>query len=75
MAYDREGHKEACSFCGKSYDSVPKLIQGGHNTFICAECVECYEAGRPTNLGFVHRGETWRAAGRRKRRARAGGRG
>ena len=44
---DRYGSKakgsEACSFCGKSYDSVQKLIQGGHNTFICDECVElCY---------------------------------
>ena len=35
--------KEACSFCGKSYDSVQKLIRGGGNTFICDECVElCY---------------------------------
>jgi ATP-dependent Clp protease ATP-binding subunit ClpX len=43
MAYDGQGHKEACSFCGKSCDSVERLIQGGHNTFICAECVElCY---------------------------------
>jgi len=36
----REGRKEACSFCGKSYDSVRRLIRGGHNTFICDECVE-----------------------------------
>jgi ATP-dependent Clp protease ATP-binding subunit ClpX len=43
MPSDRDGQKEACSFCGKSYDSVQRLIQGGHNTFICAECVElCY---------------------------------
>ena len=43
MAYGREGHREACSFCGKSYDSGQKLIQGGQNTFICADCVElCY---------------------------------
>jgi ATP-dependent Clp protease ATP-binding subunit ClpX len=43
MAYDRGGQKEACSFCGKGSDSVQRLIQGGHNTFICAECVElCY---------------------------------
>ncbi len=39
----REGHKEACSFCGKGYDSVRRLIRGSHNTFICDECVElCY---------------------------------
>ena len=43
MSDDRDGQKEACSFCGKSYDAVQRLIQGGHNTFICAECVElCY---------------------------------
>jgi len=43
MADDTSGYKEACSFCGKSYDSVERLIQGGHNTFICADCVElCY---------------------------------
>jgi len=40
MAQDREGRKEACSFCGKSYDSVQRLIQGGHNVYICADCVE-----------------------------------
>jgi ATP-dependent Clp protease ATP-binding subunit ClpX len=43
MAYDRDDPREACSFCGKSYDSVQRLIQGGHDTFICSECVElCY---------------------------------
>jgi ATP-dependent Clp protease ATP-binding subunit ClpX len=43
LGYDRDSQKEACSFCGKSYDSVQRLIQGGHNTFICADCVElCY---------------------------------
>ena len=43
MPNDRDSHKEACSFCGKSYDAVQRLIHGGHNTFICADCVElCY---------------------------------
>ncbi len=43
MAYGREGQREVCSFCQKSYDSGQKLIQGGQNTFICADCVElCY---------------------------------
>jgi len=43
MAYDRGSQKAACSFCGKGEDSVQRLIQGGHNTFICVECVElCY---------------------------------
>ena len=53
MANDRGNQREACSFCGKGSDSVQRLIQGGHNTFICAECVElCYsiikqEGARP----------------------------
>ena len=43
MADNRQDHKEACSFCGKSYDAVERLIQGGQSTFICTECVElCY---------------------------------
>jgi ATP-dependent Clp protease ATP-binding subunit ClpX len=43
MGYDRDNPKEACSFCGKSYESVQRLIQGGHDVFICSECVElCY---------------------------------
>ncbi len=43
MADNRQEFKEACSFCGKSYDSVDRLIQGGQDTFICTECVElCY---------------------------------
>ena len=43
MAYDRGSHREVCSFCGKSYDSVRRLIQGEGNVFICADCVElCY---------------------------------
>jgi len=43
MPKDRDSHKEACSFCGKSYDSVQRMIHAGHNTFICADCVElCY---------------------------------
>jgi len=37
---DHAGHKEACSFCGKSYDDARRLIRGSHNTFICDECVE-----------------------------------
>ncbi len=51
MGYDRDEHKEACSFCGKSYDAVQRLIQGGHNTFICAECVElCYSIIKQDDL-------------------------
>ncbi len=54
MAYGNDGPREACSFCGKSFGSVERLIQGEHNTFICADCVElCYsiikqETLRPT---------------------------
>ena len=37
----RDGHKEACSFCGKGYEAVRRLIRGSQpNTFICDECVE-----------------------------------
>ena len=51
MAYDRQDPKEACSFCGKSYDSVRRLIQGGHKTFICDECVElCYSIIKQESL-------------------------
>jgi ATP-dependent Clp protease ATP-binding subunit ClpX len=51
MAYDGQGSKEACSFCGKGGDSVRRLIQGGHNSFICDECVElCYSIIRQETL-------------------------
>ncbi len=33
-------HKESCSFCGKSYNDVRRLIRGSQDTFICDECVE-----------------------------------
>jgi ATP-dependent Clp protease ATP-binding subunit ClpX len=36
---DSVGRNEACSFCGKSAESVQRLIQGNENTFICDECV------------------------------------
>jgi ATP-dependent Clp protease ATP-binding subunit ClpX len=32
--------RECCSFCGKSYHSVRRLIQGGENVFICDQCVD-----------------------------------
>jgi ATP-dependent Clp protease ATP-binding subunit ClpX len=40
MADQKDLHTEACSFCGKSYDDVRRLIRGSQNTFICDECVE-----------------------------------
>ena len=51
MAYDGPGGKEACSFCGKGCDAVKRLIQGGHNSFICDECVElCYSIVKQDSL-------------------------
>ena len=48
----RDGHKEACSFCGKGYDNVRRLIRGSHqNTFICDECVElCHSIMRQESV-------------------------
>lgn len=40
MSDQKDLHTEACSFCGKSYDDVRRLIRGSQNTFICDECVE-----------------------------------
>ena len=35
--------KASCSFCGRKYDTVGRLIQGDASIFICNECVEaCY---------------------------------
>ncbi len=61
MGKDRENYKETCSFCGKSYGAVSRLIQGGHNTFICDSCVElCYsiikqKRSQPSEGGQVFR--------------------
>lgn len=33
-------HRESCSFCGKSYNDVRRLIRGSRDTFICDECVD-----------------------------------
>ncbi len=36
--------KVYCSFCGKSQDSVRKLLSGPNGIFICDECIDlCYE--------------------------------
>ncbi|MCF6158659.1 MAG: ATP-dependent Clp protease ATP-binding subunit ClpX [wastewater metagenome] len=40
MAKKANADKMACSFCGRSYDTVSRLIQGNASTFICNECVE-----------------------------------
>lgn len=40
MAKKANADKMACSFCGRNYDVVSRLIQGNANIFICNECVE-----------------------------------
>jgi ATP-dependent Clp protease ATP-binding subunit ClpX len=40
MAKKANADKMVCSFCGRSYDAVGRLIQGNANIFICNECVE-----------------------------------
>ncbi len=43
MAKKATENKAGCSFCGKGYTSVSRLIQGDVNIFICNECIEaCY---------------------------------
>ncbi len=44
MAKKAGGDKVSCSFCGRSYDAVTRLIQGDANIFICNECVEACHA-------------------------------
>ncbi len=55
-------HKESCSFCGKSYNDVRRLIRGSQDTFICDECVElCYSIvqqetsgeRKPLQMGYI----------------------
>lgn len=40
MAKKAVESKKTCSFCGRSYDAVGRLIQGDADVFICNECVE-----------------------------------
>ncbi|MCF6154500.1 MAG: ATP-dependent Clp protease ATP-binding subunit ClpX [Candidatus Brocadia sp.] len=43
MAKKAMESKKSCSFCGRSYSAVNRLIQGDVDVFICNECVEaCY---------------------------------
>ena len=44
MAKKASGDKMSCSFCGRSYEAVKRLIQGDTNIFICNECVEACHA-------------------------------
>ena len=40
---DKKGKAMSCSFCGRNYNVVKRLIQGDRNVYICNECVEaCY---------------------------------
>jgi ATP-dependent Clp protease ATP-binding subunit ClpX len=40
---DKKGKAMSCSFCGRNYNVVKRLIQGDRNVYICNECIEaCY---------------------------------
>ena len=40
---DKKGKVMSCSFCGRNYNVVKRLIQGDRNVYICNECIEaCY---------------------------------
>lgn len=40
MAKKATEGKKSCSFCGRNYGAVSRLIQGDADVFICNECVE-----------------------------------
>ena len=37
---DKKGKSMSCSFCGRNYNVVKRLIQGDRNVYICNECIE-----------------------------------
>ncbi|GJQ59715.1 MAG: ATP-dependent Clp protease ATP-binding subunit ClpX [Candidatus Scalindua sp.] len=40
---DKKDKNMSCSFCGRNYNVVKRLIQGDRNVYICNECVDaCY---------------------------------
>ncbi len=40
---EKKGKNMTCSFCGRNYNVVKRLIQGDRNVYICNECIEaCY---------------------------------
>jgi len=39
-AKDKKGKAMSCSFCGRNYNVVKRLIQGDRNVYICNECIE-----------------------------------
>ncbi|GAX60884.1 ATP-dependent Clp protease, ATP-binding subunit ClpX [Candidatus Scalindua japonica] len=40
---EKKGKAMSCSFCGRNYNVVKRLIQGDRNVYICNECIEaCY---------------------------------
>lgn len=40
---EKKGKNMLCSFCGRNYKVVKRLIQGDSNVYICNECIEaCY---------------------------------
>ena len=34
---DKKDKSMSCSFCGRNYNVVKRLIQGDHNVYICNE--------------------------------------
>jgi len=40
---DKYDKTMSCSFCGRNYNAVKRLIQGDRNVYICNECIDaCY---------------------------------
>lgn len=40
---DKKDKAMSCSFCGRNYNVVKRLIQGDRNVYICNECIDaCY---------------------------------
>jgi len=53
--------REACSFCGKAFDGSRRLIQGGPDAFICADCVElCHTIIRQEGMRAEPEATEWR---------------
>ena len=42
-SHDKKDKSMLCSFCGRNYNAVKRLIQGDRDVYICNECIEaCY---------------------------------
>jgi len=69
MAKYKKGDEQRCTFCGKNYLEVEKLIAGPPGVYICNDCVEICD----TILG-VEKGAAGAAAGAKGKRAAGKGR-